>query len=368
MRNLILAFDGTWDEPDHDLSDGNQNTHVARLVSALNHTDSPIDQRVFYQPGVGTDLFDQIRGGIFGWGLSDKIIDAYVWLIDHFQKGDRIFLVGYSRGAFAARSLSGLLDRVGLLSLKHRHQVNKAYALYRRGNVRTQHAFRERYSIQVSIEAIAVWDTVGALGIPLRSFHGINHHLWSFHDTRLAPSVKSGFHAIAIDEHRPDFKPTLWSPQKDDRQHVEQRWFAGSHADIGGGGSNPLSDISFDWICESLLQKGMHIDLSVKPLSVLQFSKDALPTDSFTLFLGGMYDWFRDRHYRPIGFTVKGYESIDDSVFKLMREGHYHPLNEIGTQIDTTPSQYSAQSGQSLVRLCDLIACQTPDQKAILTG
>jgi len=366
LRNLILAFDGTWDLPDNDLTDGDQNTHVARLVRELKNVDSPIEQTVFYQAGVGTHPFDQIRGGLFGWGLSDKIFSGYRWLVDYFQKGDRIYLVGYSRGAFAARSLSGLLDRVGLLSQQHSERIEEAYALYRRGDSRLQNAFSQRYSRRVSIEAVAVWDTVGSLGIPLKSFQGLNHRLWSFHDTRLAKSVKSGFHAIAIDEHRPDFKPTLWSPQRGYDQQYEQRWFAGSHADVGGGnGLTPLSELSYRWICERLSHKGLTLVSTVEASRQLACSHNTSPSDSFATFLGGTYDWFRDRHYRPIGTTPQGRESIDHSVFTLMDRCHYRPANTLGFYLQNTP-QIKETLESSVVRLCDVTACQTPEQREIL--
>ena len=333
MRNLVLAFDGTWQKTDSDLSDGDQNSHVVRLVKALQNTDTDTPQLVHYLSGVGTSAWEQLRGGIFGWGLSDKIADAYLWLMQHYQVGDLIFLVGFSRGAFAARSLSGLIDRLGLLRPECIKRFDTCYQLYRRGTRREQHRFKAEYAKPINIEAIAVWDTVGSLGIPLGSFKQLNRYLWGFHDTRLASNVKRGFQALAIDEHRADFTPTLWSAKVEGHQSVEQRWFAGSHSDVGGGTESSLSYHSLKWILNSLTDSGLQLE-SDKVLSQLPKSAQLeQPYDSFEGFLGGVYDWFTDRHWRPIGIHQNGYESIDPSVFELMNSSNYRPNNRVGPHV-----------------------------------
>ena len=324
MRHLVIAFDGTWEAPDNDFSDGNQNTHVSRLVNHLNsQTTDGVEQLHFYQPGVGTHFWDRFRGGVFGWGLSEKILQAYQWLVTHYRFGDRVFLVGYSRGAYAARSLSGLIDRVGLLKTAYIERVENAYAIYRRSQRREANEFKRRFSDAIEIEAIAVWDTVGSLGIPLKSFQGLNRHLWQFHDTKLASNVRNGFHALAIDEHRPDFKPTLWSPHSSE-QRIEQRWFAGSHSDIGGGrAESGLSALSYQWMVSELTNLG----LSIEPSHFV--SSHFKPFDSFNEFLAGVYDLFRDRNYRILGSMPTGNEVLDPSVLNLMEQGDYRPENSV---------------------------------------
>ena len=330
MRNLLLAFDGTWQKTDSDFSDGDQNSHVVQIVQALQDSVTETPQIVHYLPGVGTSAWQQIRGGIFGWGLSDKIAEAYLWLMEHYQAGDRIFLVGYSRGAFAARSLSGLIDRLGLLRLENLEKFDACYQLYRRGTRREQNRFKAQFSTSIQIEAIAVWDTVGSLGIPLGSFKQLNRYLWGFHDTRLASNVKRGFQALAIDEHRADFIPTLWSPKLEAYQCVEQRWFAGSHGDIGGGTDSSLSQYSYQWVVESLIHSGLQLNANSLASQSLSFE---LPHDSFEEFLGGLYDWFTDRHLRPIGACQNRFETIDPSVFELMSNSDYRPKNRVGAHL-----------------------------------
>lgn len=324
MRHLVIAFDGTWESPDNDFSDGNQNTHVSRLINHLNPvTAEGVEQHHFYQPGVGTHFWDRFRGGVFGWGLSEKILQAYQWLVQEYRFGDKVFLIGYSRGAYAARSLSGLIDRLGLIKTAHLERVEEAYTLYRRSQRREANEFKRRFSDAIPIEAIAVWDTVGSLGIPLKSFQGLNRHLWQFHDTKLASNVRYGLHALAIDEHRPDFKPTLWSPNSR-QQNIEQRWFAGSHSDIGGGRSESvLSALSYQWVVSELSSLG----LAIGPSRFV--SNHVTPFDSFNEFLAGVYDLFRDRHYRVLGSQPNGAEVLDESVFALLTQGAYKPSNRV---------------------------------------
>lgn len=361
MRNLLLAFDGTWQKTDSGLSDGDQSSHVVQLVKALNNADTETQQLVHYLPGVGTSAWQQIRGGIFGWGLSDKIAEAYLWLMEHYQVGDRIFLVGYSRGAFAARSLSGLIDRLGLLRLEHIENFDACYQLYRRGTRREQNRFKAQFSTPIQIEAIAVWDTVGSLGIPLGSFKQLNRYLWGFHDTRLASNVKRGFQALAIDEHRADFIPTLWSPKLEVHQSIEQRWFAGSHGDVGGGTESTLSTHSFQWIIDSLIQSGLQ--LHAGSLNA-QASSVELPHDSFDEFLGGLYDWFTDRHWRPIGTCQNRFETIDPSVFELMNNSDYRPKNRVGPYL----SSYLSHQLCEIDHLYQFQTCFLDEEEGILNA
>ena len=161
------------------------------------------------------------------------------------------------------------------------------------------------------------------MGIPLKSFQGLNRHLWQFHDTKLAFNVRNGFHALAIDEHRPDFKPTLWSPNSN-QQRIEQRWFAGSHSDIGGGrAESGLSALSYQWMVSELSKLGISIEPSRFESSHFK------PFDSFNEFLAGVYDLFRDRQYRVLGSLPQGCEVLDRSVYHLIEKGEYQPKNKV---------------------------------------
>lgn len=328
VRNLLLAFDGTWQSPDKDLTDGNENTNVWRLANALlPETASGVKQLCWYFTGLGTQPYDRLRGGILGQGLDEKIAQGYATLVKHHRRGDRLFLSGFSRGAYTARSLAGMIERVGLV--RDPRLQREAYELYRDGTAAEQRLFRMRHSRQISIEAIAVWDTVGALGIPLGIFDSLNIYRYQFHDTRLGKNVRHAYQALAIDEHRERFAPTLWTPKKATTQQIEQRWFIGAHSDVGGGCDPcPLSARSLAWIQAKLAALG----LASKPISA-QYSLILKPTDSWRKFLSGFYSLASPRHFRPIGFTQYGGETLASSVSQQLLYTEYSPQNPIGEHL-----------------------------------
>lgn len=137
----------------------------------------------------------------------------------------------------------------GLLRREHIGRVSEAYALYRTrdegADSENARFFRGKYSQEIEIHFLGVWDTVGALGVPVESFDWFNKSYYQFHDTELSGIVKNAFHAIAIDEHRRNYQCTLWDPKGKPNQRIEQTWFSGAHANIGSGySSDLLSDLS----------------------------------------------------------------------------------------------------------------------------
>ena len=273
--NIVVCCDGTWNTPDEHRGLTAAPTNVAKL--ALGVVVGP-DQRLFYEPGVGTSPDEKILGGAFGLGLSRNIRNAYRFLADTFEDGDRIFLFGFSRGAYTARSLAGLIHNCGILRREHRDRVDQAFAFYRDRTSRTHpgtlasQIFRREYAHDSdAIHFIGVWDTVGALGIPddLPGWKEFGSHvvdwqeLWGFHDTQLGPHVRCARHALAIDEERPPFKPTLWSAVNEDAkdQTLKQVWFAGVHSEVGGGTADPsLSDIALIWMVNEAVSHGLQLD------------------------------------------------------------------------------------------------------------
>ena len=209
---------------------------------------------------MGTRRFERIRGGAFGLGLSRNVRDCYLFLVENYLPGDDLFFFGFSRGAFTARSTVGLVRNSGILLAEHIDRINDAYALYRargdRSHPRGTEAqiFRRTYSHpDPDIHFVGVWDTVGALGIPI---DGIRlpwiTNRWSFHDTTLSSHVRFAYQALAIDEQRGPFRPNLWEQQTGvTGQTLEQLWFAGVHSDVGGGYSDPaLPEIALLWMVE----------------------------------------------------------------------------------------------------------------------
>lgn len=284
-RKLIVCGDGTWNRRDAP----GAATNVAKMARALRpFDDSGASQLIYYHPGVGTgNRVDQFLGGAFGVGLSGNLQSQYAFLVDNFNYGDQIFLFGFSRGAYTVRSLAGLIDLVGLMQkadMDYFPQLYKIYMSrqYRQVLVRGQDLAAARDALRAlfpngeasgeneqilqavdnsrrtAIHFIGVWDTVGSLGVPYGPLSRIAASRYNFHDTELSEAVNYAYQALAIDEWRGAFPPTLWtrkagrgalSEEEAHKQVLEQVWFAGSHSNIGGGYQDcGLSDISFLWM------------------------------------------------------------------------------------------------------------------------
>jgi uncharacterized protein (DUF2235 family) len=260
-KRLIVCCDGTWNTPDQASKGQPSPTNVAKFALALaTASRDGWPQQVFYLRGVGTRALERLRGGALGFGLSRNVRDAYRVVAEAFEPGDEIFLLGFSRGAFTARSTAGFIRNAGVLRSEHLDRIDQAYALYRDANRNPDHIesrlFRASFSHETRIRFIGVWDTVGALGIPLpgNPLVDLINKRWGFHDTQLSSTVDGAFHAVAIDEHRKPFLPTLWQQSADPgEQRLEQVWFTGVHCDVGGGYPLPesgLSDIALGWMME----------------------------------------------------------------------------------------------------------------------
>lgn len=218
------------------------------------------------------------QDGLYGDGMDKNVLDAYKFLVDNYVEGDELYFFGFSRGAYTVRSLVGLVNNAGLLKKEHSSKVSNAYALYRSKDAldhphgSNAEKFRRDFSQEVSIQFLGVFDTVGALGIPLTLFDKYNAKKYSFHDTSLSRSVKNAYHAVAIDERRYDFYPTLWHAKEGTKS--EQRWFPGVHSDVGGGygDAHGLSDLALQW----MLTKAGESGLNYKFTNDASFAPDAL--------------------------------------------------------------------------------------------
>lgn len=266
-KNLIFCADGTWNKPGEKEAGVLAPTNVSQFYDALVQD---ARQTAHYDDGVGADGINAVKlfEGATGAGLDEKVMDGYQFLMNHFQEGDRIFLFGFSRGAYTVRSLGQMLAQCGLLpviagesSVNERLRVQNAYAIYRQNNQTACTAFKQDMKCDLPvIQMIGVWDTVGALGIPMMLFDALNHALFSFHDNALDPAILYGYQALAIDEERKSFIPSIW----DDREGIEQVWFTGAHSDVGGGyAQHGLSDITLRWMMEKALSQGVLLQDSV---------------------------------------------------------------------------------------------------------
>ncbi|HET6501985.1 MAG TPA: DUF2235 domain-containing protein [Amycolatopsis sp.] len=265
-KKIVVCCDGTWSTPDQKAP-----TNVTRMAKAVLPTDAAgQEQRMFYHRGVGTNGWDRFLGGVFGYGLSQCVRDTYRYLVQNFTPGDELYFFGFSRGAYTARSTVGFIRNCGILRPEFADRVDEAYALYRDRRDQTHPTqaqatrFRATHSHETKIRFIGVWDTVGALGIPLRGIGLVNlfNRRFRFHDTALSRSVESAFQALAIDERRGPFRPAVWRKHPlADGQRVEQMWFAGVHSDVGGGyPERQLAAITMAWMVERAREAGLALD------------------------------------------------------------------------------------------------------------
>ncbi|WP_257385082.1 DUF2235 domain-containing protein [Tahibacter caeni] len=419
-ERLVLCFDGTWNS----LA---SHTNVSNLYAQIaDETCGLASQRKFYDEGVGTGQFDRIRGGAFGMGMDRNIRTGYAWLATQFTAqptpvrspapapvaaascatrpatgiqrlangdlpstpqpreglefvtGPDIFLFGFSRGAFTARSLAGLINFLGIprqlgrnrkaasLALADDPQIRDAWELYRTRPkpgarltdtyAKRLDAFRQNCHYPVRIHFVGVWDTVGALGIP-RVFD--EDWLWrfsnryEFHDTRLGAGVRNAFHALAIDEHRLPYTPALWTDAAPTTEAVEQRWFPGAHADVGGGYENCLLPAPpLKWIADRAAECGLEFlndrrtavagqippSLAQAPASFELDGREHLSPvhDSYASFLGGTYKAMRSLPfvgggpvYRRMLVRLDGInQTVDPTAFAKWRaDDDYRPPN-----------------------------------------
>lgn len=285
MKRLILTCDGTWNRADQERNGVSCPTNVVKLAYRIAKRDARgVPQIISYDQGVGTgNLVDHFTGGAFGNGLDDNILDGYRFLIGNYEPGDELFVFGFSRGAFTARSLCGMIRKCGVLKRSSIGHYREAVRLYRSGDVRPDDRapteFRRSFSVcgadELRITFLGVWDTVGAMGIPVAGLRRLTAGKYAFHDTELSGTVKNAAHALAIDEHRGTFQPTLWRWKPKEGQRVDQTWFVGAHSDIGGGYAEPaLSDIALEWMLGKATACGLALDEDV--LAAHRLSPDPL--------------------------------------------------------------------------------------------
>jgi uncharacterized protein (DUF2235 family) len=339
-KRLVLCCDGTWNTPDQEVGGRPCPTNVTKLALAVADVGADgKEQRIAYRRGVGTTRWERLRGGAFGFGLSRVVKDGYRFLVENFEPDDELFLFGFSRGAYTARSTAGLIRNAGVLRREHADRIDEAYALYRDRNTHPRgtesRLFRRSYSHETRIRCIGVWDTVGALGIPLSGLRWANafNRRWQFHDTDLSTTVDAAFQALAIDEQRRPFEPSLWQQQEDaGDQRLEQVWFAGDHCDVGGGHRDAaLADIALLWMAERARSCGLTFRPDGFPSTVPAGDEAPIvrPDAMGELHNSrtGFYRLLR-AHSRPIGQKDPAHESVaTTAVQRSRKDPDYEPAN-----------------------------------------
>ena len=306
-KTIVFCADGTWNNPNEDENHDHSPdpTNVYKLFTGLAGELSPESllladeqekvlteagtpvQVAKYLHGVGDsrNAIIKLMGGAFGSGIISRIVRGYTYISRSYEPGDRTVIIGFSRGAYTARALAGLIASQGLLSTAITEDKEKAYrcgaeAWYRSRQASVSNrfslahlaeiaadlpAFLSKKSLKDSdlvpvdqITAVGVWDTVGAMGFPDYASGGKREDAFKFADTKLSPKVQHGFHAVALDERRSDFVPTLWDPS----DRVLQVLFPGAHGDVGGGyptsgSESGLSDGALRWMQDQLANVGV---------------------------------------------------------------------------------------------------------------
>ncbi|MEM1065015.1 MAG: DUF2235 domain-containing protein [Pseudomonadota bacterium] len=253
-RDHVIIIDGTMSS----LRDGHE-THAGIAYKLIREASTPGTVSLRYEAGIQWQHWRTTLDVIEGRGINRQIRRVYGLLASRYRPGDRVFLLGYSRGAYAVRSLAGVIDRVGLLQSRYatERNIRLAYRYYERGaQSNAARIFRAaRCHRETPIEMVGVWDTVKALGFRAPVIWRWAERAHQFHNHALGPSIRHGYHALALSETRDAFAPVLWETSGDFAGHVEQVWFRGTHGDVGGQLSGfldarPLSNIPLVWMLE----------------------------------------------------------------------------------------------------------------------
>lgn len=324
MTRIAIFCDGTWNSPDIP-----QTTHVHKLQRAVKN--EPLNGQVsVYFRGIGTDerfeggltkFLNKWGGGAFGWGLDAKVKQAYQFIAQVYQPGDEIYLFGFSRGAFTARSVAGMIRKCGIVAKTDTESINDAFKLYRKRGARNRPdrvkilKWRKKISPKfatsdtdlkwrgddgsslVKISYIGVWDTVGARGIPIAvggPLAAIWNRQYKFHDMQLSRLVASARHALALDEMRVFYKPAVWdnlhgdgglNNNDDDNplRPYQQSWFIGNHGIVGGSAkAQALASIPMMWVLEGAgkLARDPNVVLPLVPENALVDAEDEISPKS----------------------------------------------------------------------------------------
>jgi uncharacterized protein (DUF2235 family) len=326
-KNIVVCYDGTGNEY------GSNNTNVVHVFESILRNENQI---AFYDPGVGTfsvlgrtlgKKVGILLGKAFGVGLQQNIEDGYEYLMNRYKPGDKIFLFGFSRGAFTARALAGLLYNFGLLQKGSKNLIPYVSKMYNNMRISRFPQIKSRFFVddKRKVEAInfkrtfcqdckphfiGVWDTVASLG----HFMGKK-----FFDTELNEDVKYAYQAISIDEKRKKFPVSLWDENKTKSgQVIDQVWFAGAHSDVGGSyKERHLSDIAFAWMMDKASKCGLKLRNDWQ--NILAQKADGKIHDSRKDF------WFW-RLWKPVERKISEGSKIHQSVFDRKAKVNYHPI------------------------------------------
>jgi uncharacterized protein (DUF2235 family) len=346
-KNIVICCDGTGNQF------GNHNSNVIKLFSVLRRN-SP-DQVLYYHPGVGTkgsmevptylgliaQKINKWHAFAYGYGMISNLANAYSFLMQNYNHGDKVFIFGFSRGAFTARTLCSFIYEFGLLENGNDSLIEYAMSLFINPNgpsLKIARNFKKVFGRECSAHFVGVWETVSSVG-------------WIYDPltipyTRENPTIRIGRQALAIDERRSFFRPNLWG-EAHEGQDFKQVWFAGAHSDVGGGypyKDSGLANITLKWMLDEAEAAGLSVDPEAKAQLFAENPPD--PNDCIHKSLHGIW-WIPE--YLPQPYTIRvnnhfqkkfgahrGHlrhipekSLIHESVFERQKNpaNHYHPRN-----------------------------------------
>lgn len=266
-KNIVICLDGTGNKF------GEENTNIVKLFRVLKRNTTQI---CYYDPGVGTLGDPKYKSSIaktlykglgqaFGLGLIENMVQAYSFLMENYQNGDRVYIFGFSRGAYTARVLAGFIHSIGLLDSGCNNLIPYALTLYRakKTDFALMARFKKTYGRNININFLGLWDSVSTFG-------------WIYSPVFLPfttnnPSVEVIRHALAIDEKRAFFQPMLWGRKHQDKQDIKEVWFAGVHSDIGGGYpecESGLAKVTLQWMINEAKGNTQNLTVNKYPLKI----------------------------------------------------------------------------------------------------
>lgn len=403
-QRLVVLFDGTDNTP-------KDRTNVWRTHELLAEEDAQkVPQKKLYVQGVGTEFGEIVRGSIYGQGVSRKIREGYEWLAKEYQPGSEIYVFGFSRGAFTARSLVQFIANCGLVHpevLESEWTVEDAFDRYEAISSQEAEVIRPIWRLRhwqevaadrppgwqpdadeqrllddskvrvVKVRMAGLWDTVGAMGADALENRDANRAKSAAHNVRPTKAQEYGYHALAVDEHRPMFEATLWRTFVPENApagsadgyalNYEQRWFIGAHSDVGGGyGDDALPDHSLRWMMSKATALGLAFSHRIETAGG---SWHAAIHDSYESFAGGVLTIWDDllpgdqRNYRKLGRDSKPFttqrgvagrlrsinETIDESVWlRLIEDPTYRPpglIDFLRREVAADPEALKKQFG-----------------------
>ena len=333
MKRIVICADGTWNSRDQvdEKTKKRRPTNVTKVARAIKpRSSNNIDQLVVYHEGVGTSGgMDKYTGGAFGDGIEKNIRELYRSILYNYEDGDELYFFGFSRGAFTVRTLAGFMNKVGLLHKGDDYYLPEVYAWYESGNPKGSkewdHAFHNVKDPRECppIRFIGVWDTVGSLGPPGILGQVFNKGKYKYHDIELNQHIENAYQALAIDERRKPFAPSIWTRRPGFNGALKQAWFVGVHSDVGGSQARDgLANEALHWIVEKAEKLGVEFDNAFLAHYTPCFNGDLHESMTAMYKVMGEYR-------RPIGQHLAAGEELHQSVLdrQKMKELGYNPAN-----------------------------------------